>query len=312
MNILRHTHTIRATGGKGDPNTHATCLTPFIGRSCYYIIAQSLTELGSFAKQSSIKSTGYSSPDWDFKLGLEKAIDYCFTGDTSAVAESDALLARMEEHIQMPSTRAHWESAVAGAFPDIPAFLSGQPLNMRMRTKVQTESAPIAIMVDLGISGGISAQQVRNRGIAILALTRALAAHRPVELWALDFGAADEGGSSFGRSSKSNAVCVAAKIETSPLDLAAASYALTHPAFVRQVLFGLETHYHDFVGGWPFSLGRALTRMEMEMLLRPVFTHVQETLALPGLHLADQSMNDPEGWLRKQLAEHDPLVLDQA
>jgi hypothetical protein len=222
MTILRHTHSIQATGGQGEPNTHSTALSPYIGRKCHYIIAQSLTELGDFAKTSNLKSSSYASPSWDFNLGLPKAIDYCFTGDISAVAESDALLARMEEHIHMPSTRATWTDDVSGAFPNIPAFLSGQPLNMRQRVKVQIDSAPLAIMVDLGISGGISAQQVRNRGIAILALTRALSAHRPIELWACDFGAADEQN---GYGSKTNAVLVAAKIETSPLDLAAASYA---------------------------------------------------------------------------------------
>jgi hypothetical protein len=164
-------------------------------------------------------------------------------------------------------------------------------------------------MVDLGISAAISAQQVCNRGIAILALVRALSSHRPIELWACDFGSSDPTMSGHGGA---NAVCIAAKIETTPLDLAAASYALTHPAFVRNVLFNLEKKYHNFLGGWPFRINRALTRMEMEMLLRPMFHHVAETLALPGLHVADQSMKDPEAWLTRQLAEHDPLRLDEA
>jgi hypothetical protein len=50
-----------------------------------------------------------------------------------------------------------------------------------------------------------------------------------------------------------------------------------------------HTH-HDFIGGWPFRLNRALCRHEMEVLLAPMWPHVSETLALPGLHLADQSM----------------------
>jgi hypothetical protein len=49
----------------------------------------------------------------------------------------------------------------------------------------------------------------------------------------------------------------------------------------------------------------------MEVLLAPMFPHVSETLALPGLHLADQSMTDPESWLKRQLAEHDPLKLEE-
>ena len=299
--MIRHTRTLQpATSGRG-----ISTIPALAGRSCHYIIADSLTELGQFAQESKLPDKP-SWTDWDNNLGMKKAISYCFTGDESSVAASDALLSRMEEHILMPSTRALWTDDVAGAFPNIPAYISGQPLNMRTRTKHQIDSAPLAIMVDLGISAAISADQVRNRGTAILALVRALSAHRPIELWAMDFGAADESGYGL-----TNCVVVAARISTTPLDLSTACYALTHPAFVRQVLFGLESKYHGFIGGWPFSLNRALSRHEMEVLCAPMWPHVSETLALPGLHVADQSMRDPEAWLKRQLAEHDPLKLEE-
>jgi hypothetical protein len=308
MTIIRHTRSLSpALNGRG-----ISTIPNLPGKLVHYIIAQSLSELGEFAKSSKLRGSS-SSDYWDMKLGLESAISYCFTGDESGVEQSDALLHRMEEHIQMPSTRALWTDDISGAFPNIPAYIAGQPLNMRTRQRAQTESAPLAIMVDLGISAAISAQQVRNRGTAILALVRALSAHRPIELWAMDFGSADDGAASaygFG-SSRSNCVCVAAKIETSPLDLSTACYALTHPAFVRQVLFSLEEKYHDFRGGWPFRINRALSRHEMEVLCAPMWPHVSETLALPGLHAADESMTDPESWLKRQLAEHDPLKLEE-
>jgi hypothetical protein len=301
MTIIRHTRTLTTTTtGRG-----ISTIPNLPGRSVHYIIG-SLREIGDFAKSSNLPNK-HSSLDWNLNVNTQQAIDLCLTGDLSSVAASDALLSRMEDHITMPSSRSVWESALAGGFPDIPAYLAGQPLNMRTKIKQQTASAPLAIMVDLGISAGITAHQVRNRGVAILALVRALSAHRPIELWAMDFGAADERGG-WG---KSNCVIVAAKIETSPLDLSSACYALTHPAFVRNVLFGLEERYHNFIGGWPFSIGRALSRHEMEVLCAPMWPHVSETLALPGLHLADQSMTDPESWLKCQLAEHDPLKLEE-
>jgi hypothetical protein len=308
LTIIRHTRILQPVlNGRG-----ISTIPGLPGRAVHYIIAGSLGELGEFARASNLPNKS-SYADWDNNLGIQKAISYCFTGDLSGVAASDALLERMEEHITMPSTRAIWTDDVTGAFPNIPAYISGQPLNMRQRVKAQIDSAPLAIMVDLGISAAISAAQVRNRGAAILALVRALSAHRPIELWAMDFGSADDSSSSslhFGHAS-SNCVCVAAKIETSPLDLSSACYALTHPAFVRNVLFGLEEKYHDFRGGWPFRLNRALTRHEMEVLCAPMWPHVSETLALPGLHVADESMTNPEAWLRRQLSEHDPLKLEE-
>jgi len=304
MTIIRHTRSLSPVlNGQG-----ISTIPGLVGRSVHYILAQSPSELGDFARRSNLPNK-YASADWNMNIDTEAAINLCFTGDQSAVAASDALLSRMEEHITMPSTRAIWTDDVSGAFPNIPAYIAGQPLNMRTRTKHQVDSAPLAIMVDLGISGGISSAQVRARGIAILALVRALSAHRPIELWAMDFGAADESTASYSRGP--NAVCVAAKIETSPLDLSAASYCLTHPAFVRNILFGLESKYHDFIGRWPFGINRALSRHEMEVLCAPMWPHVTETLALPGLHLADESMTNPEAWLKRELAEHDPLKLEE-
>ena len=306
MTIIRHTRTLQPTlNGRG-----ISTIPALAGRSCHYIIADSLNELGEFAQRSNLPSKP-SFASWDNNVGTQRAIDLCLTGDESAVAASDVLLSKMEEHILMPSTRALWTDDVAGAFPNIPAYISGQPLNMRTRTKHQIDSAPLAIMVDLGISAAISAEQVRNRGTAILALVRALSAHRPIELWAMDFGAADEQSAGWSSTNRTNCVIVAARIETSPLDLSTACYALTHPAFVRQVLFSLESKYHGFLGGWPFSVNRALSRHEMEVLCAPMWPHVSETLALPGLHVADQSMRDPEAWLKRQLAEHDPLKLEE-
>lgn len=300
MAIIRHT---RAAPGHG-----STSLGRFIGRSIHYIIAPSLSEMGQFARESNLPKKNSGGSWWDLGISTEQAISMCFTGDTSAVEASDALLSKMEEHTNMPSTRSIWYDDVSGAFPNIPAYIAGQPLNMRQRQKVQIDSAPLAIMVDLSVSGAINAQQVRNRGVAILALTRALSAHRPIELWAMDLGAADEG-----RGTPVNCVVMATKIETSPLDLSAASYALCHPGFLRQLYFPLESKHHGFIGGWPFNNNsRALTAHETAVIIAPMFTHVAETLCLPGLHVADKSMTDPEAWLRTQLSIHDPLRLEES
>lgn len=280
---------------------------PYKGRLVHYIIADSIGELGRFASESNLPGS-YSAPSWDMNLGIKGAIELCTKGDLSAVPESDALLAKLESYTAMPSTRAVWRDDVAGYFPNVPAYLAGSPMSMRRRVREENTSAPLAIIPDLGISGGITALQTRARGTAILALTRALSGCRPIELWAADMGAADE----HGPYSQRNCVVVACRIQTTPLDLSSACYALTHPAFVRQVLFGLEGKYHGFIGGWPFGIGRALKRDEMERIMAPAFPQVSETLCLPGLHLTDESVTNPLAWLKRQIAEHDPLKLEDA
>jgi len=284
--------------------------TPFPGRLNHFIIADSLGEIGDFARTSNLRPNT-SSPNWDFGLGLEKAIQFCFTGDTSQVSKSDEMLERLEAHIEMPSTRTQWIDDVAGYFPNIPAHLAGVPASMRRRSRQESISAPLAIIVDLSISAGITAAQAQRRGITILALARALSARRPIELWVGDMGAADER-AAFGGSRSTNCVSIFTRIETTPLDLASSCYALTHPAFLRQVLFQLEEKYHNFMGGWPFRLGRALKRTEMESLLAPAFPQVTSTLCIPGLHIADDTVNNPEAWLIREIKLHDPLALQDA
>jgi hypothetical protein len=105
-----------------------------------------------------------------------------------------------------------------------------------------------------------------------------------------------------------NCIVILCRIEAAPLDLSTASYCLAHPAFYRQVCFGLSYVLHHYQGHWPFGRG-TLSRSETEQILAPVMSHVSETLVLPGIHILDECVQNPEAWITRNLSEHDPLKL---
>lgn len=267
------------------------------GAQTIFAIFDDMGDLAAHAGQHVI----FSSSNWRGNIDSVEAIEACRNGDLSRVAKSDALLAKMEAHA-LPTARRAWRDDVCGSIPNVPAFVAGHPLAMRRRVRGESESAPLAIIADLTSSAGVSTRDVETRGAAILALVRALAARRPVELWVCA-GLGWRG---------NHAAFAVVRIETAPLDLARAAFAITHPAMSRGLLYKTlqKTPEIRSEGTWPFQLGGPLTRAEMECVFAPVMTHVTETLCLPGIHKDDESVTDPEAWIARQLAEHAPVTLE--
>src|SRR5438046_5507292 len=106
----------------------------------------------------------------------------------------------------------------AGAYPIVPDYLMGMPDCMRRRTATDDDAAPIQIYVPVGSQATITAEQLRRRGCAILALTMALARVRPVDLSIIHYLEHTKAGESEN--------VIVATIETRPLDLATACYVL--------------------------------------------------------------------------------------
>ena len=226
---------------------------------------------------------------------FSQACGWAIEGDLSAVAASDAMLAQFENYA-LPTARRETIDDVVGAFPNVPAYLSGQPLCMRRKRKTESDVSPIAILVDVTSSANISTAKLRARGTAILAFARALAARRPVELWA---------GAGFDGHRITDAAWCFVRLETAPMDLAHVAFALAHPGFARHLCYG-AIHFVSRTsrsGSWPFS-NNAVARETMRDVLKPAFPHVAEMLCVPAVHGRDALLNDPMAWIAEQLAIH--------
>lgn len=273
---------------------------PFKGRKAHFWFFDSMAEAADKAQSDSKYHSRKKQRSWCGGHDFAQACKAAREGDIASVEASDKLLEKMEAY-GLATVKAQWIDDVAGAIPNVPAHIAGHPLSMRRKAKAASAAAPIAIIVDLTTSAAIEPNEARARGVAILALVRALSQRRPVELWACAGLDADN---------YRNACFVTVKIDTAPLDLAHAAHCLTHVGFPRQILYGLALEF-GYSGHWPFGQN-ALTRSQMEAVCAPAFSHVSETLCLPGVHANDENLKDPEGWLARQIAEHDPIALREA
>ncbi len=212
-------------------------------------------------------------------------------GRTHSVdVDADKYLDKLESH-QFISSAYRCTDSIIGALPNIPAYLSGNPCNMRLRRRVTLDSAPLAIVVDLTSSAAIKNKDLERRGAAILALVRILSQRRPIELWA---------GTGLNRGD--GATLAYFKIDTAPLDLARAAYALIDPAVSRGLGYGVcYTHGYDCGGSWPFQ-NHAKWRDHGHKILREIIPHNSEVLFLAPLLNSDDSISNPAKWLSDMIA----------
>lgn len=208
-------------------------------------------------------------------------------GKMESVPKASALLDQLAEHsIELEQTV--WEPSVAGAFPLVPAFLSGQPETMLRPVPTATDRSPVRVYASVCCSAGVDADDLEKRGIAILALCQKLGAVRPIEL----FIYADMGGSD-------HAFMPCVKVETSPLDLATATFALTSAGFLRQLCFGWANQY-GWGGGWAW--GEDPTSASSQRRTREALGLSETDLLVPGGFVTDPLIRKPVEWINEKVA----------
>lgn len=263
-------------------------------RRDHYRLFDSVPEFVARCEQDDVCRKGRDkSPSFLGGVTFAQALKMAREGDAGGVAKSDALLAKMEA-LDLYAPRVRVRDGVAGGVPNVPAFLAGHPLNMRRRVREDDNASPLAVVVDLASSGGIDAAVVQKRGVAILALVRALTARRPVELYVGCSLDADDG---------ENAVHVYARVETTPMDLLRAAHWISHPSFPRGLIYSAGRALNSFCGKWPYSRG-PLTAENGRAIMARALPHADAVLYIPGVFMGDRLVTAPEAWVAEQLAKH--------
>ena len=257
------------------------------GQKTVFCLFESSTDMAQTFKREGWERHSYRG-------ACEKTSKAAIEGDDKAAAESDKFLSRFDQ-LNLVSTGFAVTDEVVGAVPNVPAFLSGAPVNMRLRKRTVREQAPLAIVVDLTTSGAISGTDMARRGSAILAAARILSATRPVELWCFAGLGTDAGG----------AVFVGHRLETSPMDLARAAPCFADPLWARGIGYG-SCHAHGSNGGWPYNDRQSLSAQETEQVMRLALPHLADVLAIPGITSTSPLVGKPEQWLAEIIAQYAP------
>lgn len=211
-------------------------------------------------------------------------------GRLDLVAKSDALLDRFS--VRFPSRRRRNFDDVCGAVPIVPAFIAGQPCSMRRREPTRDVDAPVALVLNTVLSAGCEHDVVIRRGVAVLALARMLHARRPVELWQvceLQVAAKDAG-------------YLFCRLDLATVDLAICAQVLAGTSHTRGLGYGAITCLWGSGGGWAFN-NHDLSIRHFPDVCRWALPHVQDVLAIPGVHIDDPLSSDPDKWIVAKLAE---------
>lgn len=160
--------------------------------------------------------------------------------------------------------------------------------------------------VDTSVSAGVKHSQLLQRGVSILAFAMAMAALRPIELYAVNIAAP--------RTSKHYnadfAVGHVTKIQTSPIDLGRASWIFTSPDYCRVLAF--SSMYRELNtrgnGDVKWAWDRQPTDKIYINLMKEMLGLTLEDVFIPGGCLGDTKMlQDPVTWVKGMVALHTEL-----
>lgn len=247
-----------------------------------------------------IKGTGYRDHYGSWAGGESEK---CYSDALNGVSSQDTkyaeqLMAKINASFQ-DTKRCERVRTVSGSRVHMGAYVSGKPNNMIRRRSLVSDVAPIKLVIETTVSGGMSKQDIQARGAALAALGAVLSKVRPVELWAC-----------WGLGSGSRVCSIGmVRIPTTPLSLSQALGVMGTDGFARRIAFN-EIHSkgdkYSSIGGWAISGDTGSDargeKMKAAMGLKPADVLIQ------GGHLysRDLIIADPVKWVDMQLAKYRP------
>lgn len=215
-------------------------------------------------------------------------------GDMSLVQEAEALVNKMIDAQVFTLGVPMLQHSVVGFVPNVPAAIIGHPKDMWRRNTEDTQSlnSPLSIYAEVVVSGGVSHEELMQRGIAVLAFVMAMQSVRPIELYTYQ-----------GLGNSHGAYGTVTKVETKPLDLARAAWMLTSPGYARTLAFAGAYHLGPADGSWPWN--SYPVKSEYEPSMREMLEMQPEDIFLCGAFLNDKlALSNPVEWVRQMIAKH--------
>ncbi len=170
----------------------------------------------------------------------DECVRKSLTGDDRLVSKAAALYDLIDSAVEVPMPA--YQPSVYGAYPCVPEVLAGEPQCMRLMKPQYSATSPITIMVATDPACGVNEPMMVTRGIAIIALVMKLNQIRPIKLTLLSenvcgFNPAEEH-------------LIAVDVDTQPLDLATACFAIAGSGWARHLAFSVVKDLGHRVA-WP-------------------------------------------------------------
>ena len=218
-----------------------------------------------------------------------EAMEQARTGCPQYVECASALVDQITTALNQDGDRIRWKLSAHGARPSVPATLAGLPLTMWRKQPTADETQPLRIFVNSSSAASVSAEQLIERGAAVLAMAMKLAAERPVELYAI---------TTLGGAGIYHADITCTAIGTNPIDIQAASFALASPLFLRRLTFA---HWYAWAKDekipWAWDVYPQHDIAKHRSKVRAFLKLAPNEIYIDPAHGEDpRSWTDPVGW----------------
>lgn len=232
---------------------------------------------------------------WDLGVTGRRASELALTGDPTITARTTDAVNRLESVVR-DVPRSTYRRDFAGVRVDVPAYLGGNPMCMRRKSRTDVQTRHMAIYVCVSCQGAVTASDMLARGATILGLVESLQSMSiGVDLYLIveaANGAADH-------------FQVIRLAESSrPVDVSLVSFAIAHPAFARNLCYKSVASYANYTGQWSeaaTSLRKGSSRWE---------AHVREAIGIApsdvyvGYALGgDPTISNPDAWIAGHLSQ---------
>jgi hypothetical protein len=232
------------------------------------------------------KELGFRIADhgsWSGGLSETQTFRTLETGDETHVAEAEGLIRDIMEGIRIETMRTEWVNDMAGARPDVAAFLAGDPRSMKRKVIFTTEVAPLRLYVSLTSSSGVSTTVLKHRGICLLALVMALTRIRPVELYTFN---------AVTKYKAHQTLIDVVRMPTSPIDIGLICFCFVSQAFTRGLCY-------SYLSGHESSVLYNPPNKDIDDM-RAMLSASPTDVIFPPIHLYDD-YHDPKKWVKDQL-----------
>lgn len=218
----------------------------YTSNSVQFTEFDSLGDYIRFAKNNPTpkSSNQPKSESFNYTDNLSDACNLALHGWDEIRSEVDAQLDELVEHINDAFGEFYVsEFSTSGAFVDMGRFVTGEPECM-----VSFVSEPqarmgrvVKIVVNAVVAGGVNADLIKKRGIAILALVDTI--HKlgvGIELWW------EESISGAGGSKKEFSTLIKLHSSEEPMDINSLMFSLAHPDMLRRLQFSVQEQHKDW------------------------------------------------------------------
>lgn len=225
--------------------------------------------------------------------------------------------------LSIETSRNIYQLDICGAFPDVPTALSGVPENMWNMVPDMSDKSPLVVWIGLTSQGGITQDELIQRGATLAAFTLAMSNSRPVvlrpyiALGGSMFGSNDYGSRSRSRSRNTpksshpvdenpnslpndgtRAIIISWDIQTSPMVLSELM-TVARPEVTRY--FGIEACQQAF---GKVAANDTIFHPDSfrEASMREALGVLPGELYLPQITSIDPMITDPVAWVQTNVA----------